>query len=76
MKGCMAPDLFVASAVDIRSVRGNMNQVLSYWSALHSLSPVRYLTLLVSAMLIYCVCRSALDRGLQRGEAMVEHSLK
>lgn len=76
MKGCMAPNLLVASAVDIRSLRGNMNLVLSYWSASDSLSPVRYLTVLASAMLSYCVCKSALDRGLQSGEAMVEHSLK
>ena len=76
MKGCMAPDRLIAGAVHIRFLRGNMNQVLSYWSASYSLSHVSYLTVLVSVMFSYCVCRSALDRGLQRGEAMPKHSLK
>ena len=51
MKGCRTPDRLVASAVDIRPLRGNINEVLRYWSASYSLLPVRYLTVLGSAML-------------------------
>lgn len=74
MKGCMAPDLGDTGTVDIRPLRGNMDKILNYWSASYSLVPVKYLTALGSAMLGYCVCRSALGRGLEKGKEMGSQS--